>query len=177
LEICKSFFFIETKIRNMNEQSIEITQNHVDLLQPVIQRAIQYEEMMNHKRKLGITGEVGEVKACFKYGLKVVLDSQSAGYDAIDTDGKRVQIKARRSETGRKLTNPTRLSSFSNHDFDYCLLLLLDKNYEIERSLESRFRCITTCNKTPQKEESTIGCLQKSCREDLWRIKMLLWVL
>jgi len=116
----------------MNEQSIEITQNHIDLLQPVIQRAIQYEEIMNHKRKLGITGEVGEVKACFKYGLKLILDSQSAGYDAIDAEGKRVQIKTRRSELGKKLTNPTRLSSFSKHPFDYCLLLLLDKKYEIE---------------------------------------------
>ena len=115
----------------MNERSIEITQSHIDLLLPVIEKATQYEEIIDHKRKLGITGEIGEVKACFRYGLKLVLDSQSAGYDAIDAEGLRVQIKTRRSELGKKLTNPTRLSSFSKHEFDYCLLLLLDNNYDI----------------------------------------------
>ena len=63
----------------MNERSIEITQSHIDLLLPVIEKATQYEEIINHKRKLGITGEIGEVKACFRYGLKFVLDSQSPG--------------------------------------------------------------------------------------------------
>jgi len=145
----------------MNEQSVEITQNHVDILQPVIQRAIQYEEMMNHKRKLGITGEVGEVKACFKYGLKLILDSQSAGYDAIDADGKRVQIKTRRSETGRKLTNPTRLSSFSNHNFDYCLLLLLDKNYEIEEVWKADSDVLQPVIKPHKRRNPPLGAFKK----------------
>lgn len=145
----------------MNERSIEIKQGHVDLLLPVIQSAIRYEEIMDHKRKLGITGEVGEVKACFKYGLKLVLDSQSAGYDAIDADGKRVQIKSRRSETGRKLTNPTRLSSFSIHDFDYCLLLLLDKNYEIEEVWKADSDALQPLIKYHKRRNPPLGAFKK----------------
>ncbi len=115
----------------MNEKSIEVTQKHLDLIQSVVELATQYEKMMDHKRKLGITGEIGEVKACYKYHMRLMLDSQSAGYDAIDNEEKKVQIKTRRSELGKKLTNQTRLSSFSRHEFDYCLLLLLDKDYDI----------------------------------------------
>ena len=59
----------------MPVSSIEIKQNHINLLQPAIRTAIEYEETMDNKRKIGITGEVGEVKACFKYGLRLVLNS------------------------------------------------------------------------------------------------------
>lgn len=116
----------------MTEDAIEITHKHIDLIDSVIELAIKYEDMMDHTRKLGITGEIGEVKACFMYDMRLMLDSRSKGYDAIDSNGKKVQIKARRSELGKKLTNPTRLSSFSQHEFDYCLLLLLDKKYDID---------------------------------------------
>jgi hypothetical protein len=120
------------KRENMSAESIEITRKHIEIIESVIALAVRYEDMMDHKRKLGITGEVGEIRACFKYDLRLMLDSQSAGYDAIDSGGNKVQIKTRRSELGKKLTNPTRISSFSQHDFNYCLLLLLDKNYDID---------------------------------------------
>ncbi len=117
---------------NMTADSIEINQKHLELIESVIRLATQYEELMDHKQKLGITGEIGEIRACLKYNLRLMLDSRSAGYDALDKDGKKVQIKTRRSELGKKLTNPTRISSFSRHEFDYCLLLLLDKDYDID---------------------------------------------
>jgi len=145
----------------MNEQSIEITQSHIDLLSPVIESAIRYEEIMDHKRKLGITGEIGEVKACFKYGLKLILDSQSAGYDAIDADGKHVQIKARRSELGKKLTNPTRLSSFSEHPFDYCLVLLLDNNYEIYEIWKAESGVLQPVIKKYRRKNPPLGSFKK----------------
>ena len=75
----------------MNEQSIEITQSQIDLIDSVIELAVHYEDMTDHKRKLGITEEVGEIRVCFKYGLRLILDSQSVGYDAIDNNGKKVR--------------------------------------------------------------------------------------
>jgi hypothetical protein len=145
----------------MPVSSIEIKQNHINLLQPAIRTAIEYEETMDHKRKIGITGEVGEVKACFKYGLRLVLDSQSAGYDAIDSEGKRVQIKTRRSELGRKLTNPSRLSTFSKHEFDYCLLLLLDKNYEIEEVWKANSDILQPEIQRHKRRNPTLGGFKK----------------
>jgi hypothetical protein len=145
----------------MNKQTIEITQQHVDLIQPVIDIATKYERIMDNKRKLGITGEVGEIKACLKFGLKLMLDSQSAGYDAIDNDGKKVQIKTRRSELGKKLTNPTRLSSFSRHEFDYCLLLLLDKDYEIDEIWRAEANTLKSSIERHERRNPTLGAFKR----------------
>lgn len=113
----------------MKEESTEITQNHMDVIESVIKIAIQYEDLMDNKRRLGITGEVGEIRACFKYNLRLAKNSQSAGYDAIDSEGKKVQIKTRRIRPELKSIESKRLSKFSIHKFDYCLLVLLDEDY------------------------------------------------
>jgi len=149
----------------MNKRTIEITQNHVDLIQPVIDVAIRYEQIMDHKRKLGITGEVGEIKACLKFGLSLMLDSQSAGYDAIDSEGKKVQIKTRRSELGKKLTNPTRLSSFSRHEFDYCLLLILDKDYGIEEIWRADAASLKSSIERHERRNPTLGAFKKVAKK------------
>ncbi|GAH21961.1 unnamed protein product [marine sediment metagenome] len=99
------------------------------------QVAVDYERLTG--RKLGITGEVGEVLACDKLGLKLLADPISAGYDAIDKDNKRYQIKTRRVEHNRG-----RLSRFSKHEFDYAILVVLNAKYEIMELWQADFRKI-----------------------------------
>lgn len=116
----------------MQEQGIKavcITKGLLQQLNKAIQASLAYEKETGNCRKLGITGEVGEVLACYQLGLKLVCDPRASGYDAIDKQGKKVQIKTRRSEAKGLPRDVGRLSSFSKHEFDYALLVLLDHNY------------------------------------------------
>lgn len=116
----------------MNEpKSIFINKEIVDRINSAIDAALMYENVTNGKRKLGITGEVGEILVCHQLGLKLVLDPRSEGFDAIDKDGRHVQIKTRRRESEGLPRPGGRVSRFSNHKFDYALLALLDRDYKL----------------------------------------------
>jgi len=114
-----------------NPKTIRIDSQLINKVQPVIRVALAYEAATSGKRKLGITGEMGELLVCRQLGLKLVLDSRSEGFDAIDKNGLRVQIKTRRSESEGLPRNASRTSSFSKHKFDYALLALLDHKYQL----------------------------------------------
>lgn len=98
-----------------------------------IKAAVRYEKLT--RRKLGITGEVGEVLASDVLKLKLLLDPIAAGYDALDKQGRRYQIKARR--VGHK---NGRIGIFSKHKFDFAVLIVFDKNYRITELWKTSFR-------------------------------------
>ena len=100
-------------------------------LKNAIRSALMYEKETGYCRKLGITGEVGEVLACHKLQLKLVCDPRSAGYDAVDRKEKKVQIKTRKSEEKGLPRDTGRMGAFSAHKFDYALLVLLDHEYKL----------------------------------------------
>ena len=114
-----------------NPEIIEIDNKLIKMIKSAISVALEYEAATNGKRKLGITGEVGEVLVCHKLRLRLVLDSRSEGFDAVDKNGLKVQIKTRRSESQGLPSDSGRTSSFSKHQFDYALLVLLDSKYEL----------------------------------------------
>lgn len=103
----------------------------VEKVKLAIEAALAYEVATRGRRKLGITGEVGEILVCHRLGLRLMLDPRSIGYDALDSRGQRVQIKTRRSESDGLPRDAGRVSSFSQHEFDYALLGLLNHQYEL----------------------------------------------
>ena len=112
-------------------QTIKVDNKLLSKVKSAIAVALEYEAVTNGERKLGITGEVGVLLACHQLGLKLVLDSRSEGFDAMDKNGLRVQIKTRRSESEGLPSNAGRTGRFSKHQFDYALLALLDHNYRL----------------------------------------------
>ena len=104
--------------------TIPITSKIKKIISTASKVAIEYEKLTG--RKLGITGEIGEVLVCDKLKLKLLANPLSAGYDAIDKICKRYQIKTRRVEHGR-----SRIGRFSKYAFDYAILAILDRNYKI----------------------------------------------
>jgi len=114
-----------------NPKTIEIDNKLIGITKSAIDAAMEYEAATNGKRKLGITGEVGEVLVCRQLGLRLVLDSRSEGFDAVDKNNLKVQIKSRRSETEGLPRDAGRTGIFSKHEFDYALLALLDNKYEL----------------------------------------------
>ena len=108
-------------------KTIPITEEIRKAVFTSIKAAIKYEKLTG--RKLGITGEVGEVLVCDRLKLKLLSDPISAGHDAIDEQGKRYQIKARRVNRAKGIKG--RIGTFSKHEFDSAVLIILDENYEI----------------------------------------------
>ena len=79
-------------------------------------------------KPLGITGEIGEYEAARLLGLKLAT-AREAGYDAVDTAGRRYQIKARCiNENG--LRKSQRLGSIKlTHPWDTVLLIILNMDF------------------------------------------------
>ncbi len=112
-------------------KTIPISANLLAKVDKAISAALDYEQATEGSRRLGITGEVGEVLICNELGLNMALDPRSVGFDAIDKDGMRVQIKTRRSESGDTPRESGRLGTFSKHEYDYALLGILDSRYRL----------------------------------------------
>jgi hypothetical protein len=94
------------------------------LITDIINLSLEYKKRFG--KSLGITGEVGEYKASQLLKLKRVPGNINKGFDAIDSKGKKVQIKTRIFSR-----NNERTSAFTNFGFDYAILVLLSDKYEI----------------------------------------------
>jgi hypothetical protein len=100
-------------------RTMPVTKELIYKVRSAIEAALVYEEATAGRRKLGITGEVGEILACHRLGLRLVLDSRAVGFDAVDIEGAQVQIKTRRGESKGLPRDMGRTSRFSLHAFDY----------------------------------------------------------
>ncbi|WP_138437019.1 DUF6998 domain-containing protein [Marinobacter shengliensis] len=80
-------------------------------------------------KPLGITGEIAEFSAAKLLGLELA-EARQAGYDAIDSSGRKIQIKGRclpeKPGPGQRLGS-IRL----DHEWDSVLLVLLDQSFEV----------------------------------------------
>lgn len=121
---------------------ITVDSELLEKIEQAIQVALAYERATTGSRKLGITGEVGEVLICKQLGLRMMLNPRSEGYDAIDKAGRRVQIKTRRSESGDMPKKSGRLSRFSEHKYDYALLGILDGQYRLTKIWRADYKTI-----------------------------------
>lgn len=95
--------------------------------------AKKYRELTG--RPLGITGEIAEYEAAQLLGLELT-DVRHAGYDAIRSDGTRIQIKGRvlfdTSKPGQRIGR-IRL----DHDWDSVMLVILDADFSTVKMYEA----------------------------------------
>jgi hypothetical protein len=117
----------------------------------VIHTAIAYENITG--RKLGITGEIGEVLVCKELGLKLLSNPIAAGFDAVNDNGKKFQIKTRRGKTD---SPGARIGSFSKHKFDEAILAILDNNYNIVELYKATYRKLEPILKRHKKRNPTL---------------------
>lgn len=110
----------------MNKELEEILEAAKDV-------AIRFKNLTG--KPLGITGEIAEFSAAKLLDLELA-EARQSGYDAIDSAGRKIQIK------GRCLpANPgpgQRLGSIRlDHEWDSVLLVLLDQTFEIVEMWEA----------------------------------------
>lgn len=117
---------------------------------------LAYQKLVGGKRKLGITGEVGEILVCKILGLELSRDPRMEGFDAVSPKGERVQIKTRRSESGEMPAKGSRLSRFSAHPFDYTLLGLLNWHYDVVEIWKADARRLMPMIKKHKRRNPTI---------------------
>ncbi|MGK9175410.1 hypothetical protein KXR87_19680 [Yokenella regensburgei] len=75
-------------------------------------------------------GDYAEWLVSKAFGM-TLLSNSSAGADAIDTDGKRVQIKARRVTPDNTSRLLSALRNYEAADFDYLIAVIFDETYNI----------------------------------------------
>ena len=78
-----------------------------------------------------LTSLIGELSACELLGLRW---KPSVGYDALGSEGKRFQIKTRKSWSTEKVNSKGRVGRFGNkgrYDFDQGTLVELGKGFEV----------------------------------------------
>lgn len=97
------------------------------LLEPARQAATAYYALTG--KPLGITGEIGEYEAARLLGLQLV-DARTPGYDAIGSNGKRIQIKTRMFGPGRTLGGQRLGSLKVTSVFDTVMLVMLNPAYQ-----------------------------------------------
>jgi hypothetical protein len=74
-------------------------------------------------------GLIGEMEACIELNLKLANDNKNPGYDAVDSDNKRVQIKATRF--GKSSGRTSAIYKKDCLQFDYAVLMIYDADFNL----------------------------------------------
>lgn len=115
-------------------ETIDINNEIEECLIKAINVSIEFEHLT--KKQLNITPTIGEFLACMEYKLKWVINDINKGYDALDEENKKIQIKARRYKgKPSSLTGPLLNKKFAV-TYDYALLVLVNSNYELIKILK-----------------------------------------
>lgn len=105
----------------------------------------------------GISNEIAENDAAHLLGLTLCED-RSKGYDALDAEGKKIQIKARTifddSKTGQRLGQIK-----SNQEWDSIVLVLLNEDYEPFEVYEADREELLEVIDKPSKSQKKRGAL------------------
>lgn len=105
-----------------------------EVLEQTKQLAARYKKLTG--KPLGITGEIAEFSAASLLNLELAT-ARTAGYDAYDKNGKKVQIKGRCLPENAK--SGQRLGSIRlDHEWDKVLLVLMDEIFNVQEMWEAQ---------------------------------------
>lgn len=98
----------------------------LSILERAKSAAIDYYRLTG--KPLGVTGEIGEYVAAKLLALDLCT-ARSAGFDATDNRGRRIQIKTRAVGSGRRLRGQVG-SIRLDHEWDVVMLVLLTNSFD-----------------------------------------------
>lgn len=97
------------------------------LLEKAKEIAVSYRKLTG--KPLGITGEIGEAVAAKKLNLSLA-DARQAGYDAVDGEGRKIQIKSRVVGNISKITGRMGAIKVTN-DWDCVQLVIMTDDFDV----------------------------------------------
>lgn len=126
-------------------------------------------------RPLGITGEVGEYEVARLLNLKIAV-ARECGFDAMDGQGRRIQIKARSLLPKKKTLSSHRLGSIDlNSPWDAVVFILMDDKFQPISIHEATREAVTAALTAPgSKARNERGALSIS---KFWSISHKVWPL
>jgi hypothetical protein len=150
------------KFSNMNRRKRK--KKFVKIDKVLVNKAIKFAKDYKKKtgRGLGITGEIGEAVACEKLGLFLLLDKQNSGFDALDLKLRKFQIKSR-----VLMRRATVLGKFSDHEFDYAIMVLFDEFYNLIGIWKTTYKKIIPIIKKRLRKNPTVNQF-KSVAKKVW---------
>ncbi|MBK8158180.1 MAG: hypothetical protein IPK59_05150 [Rhodospirillaceae bacterium] len=107
--------------------------------------AVEYHRLTG--KPLGITGEIGEFQAAQLLKLELAV-AREAGYDAIDANGRRLQIKARAIPTAKKFAGRVGKIDLKK-PWDAVLLIVMDEMFTPIVIFEAERDAITATLEAP----------------------------
>lgn len=111
-----------SKFKLLKEDSIAI-QNFNKVYQKVI--SLGFLDSSN------VVGKVGELMAAKKLNLQLASSRTQKGYDAIDSDGKKYEIKTRRVyDSTRRIAENRRINNLVGKESDYLIIVVLDYEFQ-----------------------------------------------
>ena len=116
------------------------------VLERARQAAIDYYRITG--KPLGITGEYGEYIAAERLELELE-PARTAGYDATDKAGRRIQIKARSIPSEKKLGGQRLGSIRDGQEWDIALLVVMNERFEVRWIYEAEREAIEAALKAP----------------------------
>jgi hypothetical protein len=140
------------------------------LLQEAKSLAVRYYRATG--KPLGVTGEVAELEAAAKLGLQLA-DARTSGYDAVDINKRRVQIKGRAVDPKHRYVGRCPAIKCGNL-FDDVVLVLLDRStleaIEIWKTTEAAvIDRLRMPGSKARNERGSMGLSQfKSIAEKVW---------
>ena len=140
------------------------------ILERARQAAVDYYALTG--KPLGITGEYGEYIAAVRLGLELA-DARTAGYDAVDRHGRRIQIKARSIPRRKKLVGQQLGSIRLDHEWDVVIVVIMDELFEVRWMFEAERDVIKAALSAPgSKARNERGALSlskfKSIGRQVW---------
>jgi hypothetical protein len=148
-------------------QTLRITPEILCAIKRTIKAAVDYENSTGGTRKIGITGEIGEILACHHLKLRLCIDPRAEGFDALDRKGRRVQIKTRRSESESLPKDAGRIGTFSNHPFDYVILVVLDHQYGLAEIWRTEYQDVMPLVEKHKRRNPNLSYFKKIARR-IW---------
>lgn len=122
----KALNFIKFLVKNMKLSEFsdkEIIEQYVELLSELQRR--------NLLRSNNLVSDYGELVVSKALDLKLVRLS-TKGYDAIDKNGRRYQIKSRREGSLKKSRQLGVLRNLDENVFDYLVAIIFDKDFSVK---------------------------------------------
>lgn len=117
----KSFLISDGFLSSLS--AIELLSLHSEILTQLCSRGVI-------RTKNNPVGDYAEWLVSKSLGM-TLLSNSSAGADAIDSDGKKVQIKARRVTPDNPSRQLSALRNYEAADFDYLIAVIFDETYNV----------------------------------------------